>query len=501
MYCRACLSTRSLPRGNRLRALVRGGVIVCALIFATLSIASAQPEIGFELVASGVPNVTSITHAGDGSGRLFLTTQPGQILIFDGSQVLPQPFLDISSVVLNGGERGLLGLAFHPNYAANGFFYVDYTDASGDTVVARYSVSGNPNAADPGSAAVILNVAQPFPNHNGGQLQFGPDGFLYIAMGDGGSGGNGQNLGALLGKLLAIDVDGGVPYAIPPDNPFVGVQGARGEIWAYGLRNPWRFSFDRQTGDMFIGDVGQDMWEEVDFQPADSLGGENYGWRLMEGNHCFNPPVGCDDGSLTLPIIEYSHSLGGCSVTGGYRYRGAANPDLLGVYFFADFCTGQIWGATEDVFGGWLVAELLDTPFSINTFGEDENGELYFAHLSPFDGAIYRIVSVTPLSAIHLATPANESVLASPPTFSWTPDGGTNNTYAVDLAFEVTGPYLSTRERLRLVINEPTWTMPENIWNLIPSGSFIFWRVRGADLDAAPPTIIFSTEVFFFFKQ
>jgi hypothetical protein len=270
---------------------------------------------------------------------------------------------------------------------------VNYTNTEGDTVIARYTVSGYPNVADQNSALVLLKTTQPFQNHNGGQLQFGPDGYLYIGMGDGGSGGdpqnNAQNPGMLLGKMLRIDIDGGVPYAIPASNPFVGNPEVLDEIWAFGLRNPWRFSFDRETGDLFIGDVGQGSWEEVNFQPATSPGGENYGWRLMEGTHCYNPSTNCNDGALTLPIIEYDHSAG-CSVTGGYRYRGIRIQDLFGVYLYADYCTGLIWGATEDGNGGWMVRELLDTDFRITTFGEGETGEIYLADFG--SGTIYQIV-------------------------------------------------------------------------------------------------------------
>ncbi len=355
----------------------------------------ATPSLSLELVATGLNRPVAITHAGDGSGRLFLTLQAGQILIYDGTQVLSTPFLDISALVSCCGERGLLSVAFHPDYEHNGFFYVNYTNTLGDTVIARYTVSADPNVADPNSALILLTIAQPFANHNGGQLQFGPDGYLYIGMGDGGSGGdpqnNAQNPGVLLGKLLRIDVDHGTPYSIPPDNPFVDNPEVRDEIWALGLRNPWRFSFDRLTGDLFIGDVGQNDWEEVDFQPANSAGGENYGWRLMEGNHCFNPPVNCNNGSLILPILEYSHSLG-CSITGGYRYRGTRNPQFYGTYFYGDYCAGRIWGATGDENGQWTTTELLDTDFSISTFGEDEAGEIYLAHLATNNGAIYRLV-------------------------------------------------------------------------------------------------------------
>jgi hypothetical protein len=339
-----------------------------------------------------------ITHAGDGSGRLFIVLQGGRIVIFDGVQILSPPFLDISSLVSSGGERGLLGAAFHPNYVGNGFFYVSYTDTTGASVIARYSISLDPNRAGPASDVIILTIPQPFSNHNGGQLHFGPDGYLYIGVGDGGSGGdpqnNGQDLGTLLGKILRIDVDSGLPFTVPPDNPFVGIIGARDEIWSFGLRNPWRFSFDRLTGDMFIGDVGQNSWEEVNFQPSTSTGGENYGWRLMEGNSCFNPTTNCNNGTLTLPILVYNHSVG-CSVTGGYRYRGSKNANLNGLYLYGDFCTGLIWGAQEDGPDGWNTTVLLDTNFSISTFGEDESGEIYFAHLSATNGAIYKVVQST----------------------------------------------------------------------------------------------------------
>jgi glucose/arabinose dehydrogenase len=286
----------------------------------------AAPQIDLQPVASGLANPTAITHAGDGSGRLFITLQAGRIVIYSGISILASPFLDITSLVASGGERGLLSVAFHPNYRNNGVFFVDYTNTAGDIVIARYSVSQDPNVADPNSAAILLTIPHPnFANHNGGQLQFGPDGYLYIGVGDGGSAGDpsnhGQSLDTPLGKLLRIDVNGAPPYAIPGDNPFVRVMGALPEIWAYGLRNPWRFSFDRSTNDLFIADVGQDSWEEVDFQPA-GQGGQNYGWRLMEGNHCFNPSSNCNPGGLTLPILEYEHGPGdsiGCSISGGYR--------------------------------------------------------------------------------------------------------------------------------------------------------------------------------------
>ena len=367
------------------------------ILFGFSGVLKAAAEIQIEAVITGLDNPVSITHAGDGSARLFITQLSGQILIFDGSQILPQPFLDIGSLVSTGGERGLFSVSFHPEYTNNGFLFVNYTDINGDTVVARYSVSADPNVVDANSAFILFTAAQPFTNHNGGQLQFGPDGFLYIGMGDGGSGGdpsnNAQTLSNVLGKILRIDVDGSGPYSIPPDNPFIGVPGARAEIWAWGLRNPWRFGFDRLTGDLFVADVGQNTLEEVNYQPVDSLGGENYGWRLMEGSNCFNPAVNCNTGLLTLPILEYDHSLG-CSITGGYRYRGNENPGLSGVYLYGDFCEGLIWGATQNIVGEWTTTVLLDTDLSISAFGEDENGELYLAHFSSGDGTIYRISEV-----------------------------------------------------------------------------------------------------------
>ena len=279
------------------------------------------PTIQLEQVAFGFTSPVTVTNADDGSGRLFIVQQPGQVLILINGTILPTPFLDISDLVSCCGEQSLLGLAFHPDYANNGFFYVDYTDNAGNTVVARYTVSAkDPNVGDPDSAYAILTQAQPFPNHNGGQITFGPDGYLYIALGDGGSGGdpqeNGQNLQTWLGKILRVDINSdGFPgdpnrnYAVPPDNPFVGDPNALDEIWAYGVRNPWRFSFDRETGDLFIADVGQNSWEEIDFQPAASTGGENYGWDVLEGMHCFedDPPGSCNqflNGGSTLPVLR-----------------------------------------------------------------------------------------------------------------------------------------------------------------------------------------------------
>lgn len=382
------------------------GVVWMFSILASMDQAMAQLQI--EPVVTGLAAPTSITHAGDGSGRLFVTLRRGQIVILTGGQVLAKPFLDISQLVsCCEGERGLLSLAFHPSYAANRYFFVNYTDLNGDTVVARYRASAaDPNSANPHSAVIVLNVKQPFANHNGGQLQFGLDGLLYIGMGDGGSSGDpgnrAQNLGVLLGKMLrirvSVTVSASPPYTVPADNPFVGTIGARPEIWALGLRNPWRFSFDRQTGQLFIGDVGQENWEEIDLQKANSRGGENYGWRLMEGRHCFNPASGCNDGSLLLPVLEYNHRdttpNPNCSITGGYRYRGVQIPTLAGRYLFADFCSGRIWGARFVPGTGWRKTLLRTFAGRINTFGEDEQGEIYFADYS--SGSIFRITGFVP---------------------------------------------------------------------------------------------------------
>lgn len=368
------------------------------LLLAFSAFADDTPTIELERVTGGVLNPVAITHAGD--SRLFITLQDGRIVIWNGTQLLAQPFLDIRNRVLSGGERGLLSVAFHPQYAQNGLFFVDYTNTVGDTVIARFNVSPtDPNRADPNSFVHLMTIQQPFANHNGGQLAFGPDGYLYIGMGDGGSGGDpgnrAQNLLDLLGKILRIDVNAPT-YTVPPSNPFVGQSSKRNEIWAYGLRNPWRFSFDRATGDLWIADVGQGSWEEIDFQPATSIGGENYGWRKMEGTHCFNPTSNCSEPGFVMPIAEYSHSGGACSATGGYVYRGGRSPRLHGTYLFGDYCNGVIRGTFRDATTGVATTRvLLDTPLTISTFGEDMNGELYVADYN--NGVLYRLFDSKPM--------------------------------------------------------------------------------------------------------
>ncbi len=340
---------------------------------------------------SGLQKPLGMADPQDGSGRLFFLEQPGMIRIYQNGQLLSTPFLDIRSQVgSRGTEQGLLGIALHPDYKQNGYFYVNYTNTSGNTVIARYSVSANdPNQADPNSEKILLQVDQPYANHNGGSLVFGPDGFLYMGLGDGGSGGdphgNAQNVNVLLGKLLRVDVNQGDPYAIPPSNPFAN-GGGKPEIWAYGLRNPWRFSFDRLTGDLYIGDVGQNQWEEIDFRPADAPGGANFGWNYREGLHPYqgNPPAGVN---FVDPVYNYSHAKG-CSVTGGYVYRGQELPAFRGVYLFSDYCSGTVWGLLRDASGNWQSKELFQTGKNVTSFGQDGSGEIYLITQA---GEIYRL--------------------------------------------------------------------------------------------------------------
>lgn len=377
-------------------------MMVRTLFYAVMIALHATSLSANELELRALPLIRTLdrpvglAHAGDGSGRLFVVEQRGTIRVAKDHVVVSEPFLDVRNLVLCCGERGLLGLAFHPDFERNGYVFINYTDLAGDTVVARYRIAADdPDRLDPNSASIILRVAQPFSNHNGGHLAFGPDRFLYIGLGDGGSAGDpadrAQNRGELLGKMLRIDVDGAAPYAVPPSNPFVDVAGARGEIWALGLRNPWRYSFDRDTGDLWIADVGQGTWEEVNFQPFSSGGGENYGWRRMEGAHCFNPPAGCDDGTLTKPVAEYSHAEG-CSVTGGYVYRGRRYPALRGTYVYGDLCSGKIFGVTRSATGEFASRLLLQTNFTISSFGEDESGELLVVDYS---GAVHALIDAS----------------------------------------------------------------------------------------------------------
>lgn len=411
-----------------LRTALLAGLLLCA--------ARADAQIATTRVAAGLLYPVFVT-APAGDSRLFIVEQRGVIKILKNGTVLPTAFLDIDALITNpsgSDERGLLGLAFAPDYATSGFFYVYYTDLSGDSRIARYSVSADPDVANPASALNILFQDQPFTNHNGGTLLFGPDGYLYLGLGDGGSGedpfGNGQSLATILGKVIRIDPTGDdfpadplQNYRIPAGNPFVGVGGARGEIWSYGWRNPYRWSFDRANGNMYVGDVGQYCWEEVSFEPA-ATPGRNYGWSKIEGNHCFDPTIGCgatgcDSTGIVLPIREYSHSEDGfsCAITGGYVYRGTAIPSLRGAYFYADYCSGRIRSFRYD---GSTLTELTDRTaelapgggFSITSvsgFGEDGFGELYIVDRAAANGEIYKIVpdpdyvGVTPVPLNPLA--------------------------------------------------------------------------------------------------
>lgn len=341
------------------------------------------------LVVEGLNKPLALTHAGDGSGRLFILEQPGLVRVVQGGALLSTPFLDIRDrVVDRNNEQGLLGLAFHPAYENNGMFFVNYTGKGSDTYISRFSITSDPNIADPDSEKVLLRIPQPYANHNGGHLLFGPDGHLYIGTGDGGSAGdpqgNAQNLNSLLGKMLRIDVDHGDPYAIPVDNPFVD-GGGLPEIWAYGLRNPWRYAFDRVTGDLYIGDVGQNTWEEVDVLSASLPPGANLGWDFWEGTHAFEGTPS-QDAVMLPPVWEYDHTQG-CSITGGIPYRGAYK-DWSGIYFYADFCSGIIWGLLQDGSGAWQNQVLFQTSANITSFGEDETRELYRVDRT---GSVYRL--------------------------------------------------------------------------------------------------------------
>ena len=349
-------------------------------------------NLELEMVADGLKQPVLATHAGDGSGRLFIVEKGGTILALGEDDAQPQPFLDITDRVgSSSSEQGLLGLAFDPDFAANGRFFVYYTDRNGDTVISRFQASDDRATGDPGSEVVLLTQDQPAGNHNGGMLAFGPDGYLYAGLGDGGGAGdrydNGQNLGTILGTIIRLDVSGD-QAVVPVDNPLVSQDSARPEIWAYGLRNPWRFSFDRATGDLWIADVGQNQWEEINFQPAGDPGGENYGWPITEGTHCYGSDT-CDTAGLTMPVAEYEHGPG-CSVSGGYVYRGAQQPAMQGIYFYGDYCSGQIWGLAAGADGQWQDAQLLDSDAQISAFGETESGELLVVD---YGGTIYRLVN------------------------------------------------------------------------------------------------------------
>ena len=357
-------------------------------------VVNGTPNLQAALMASGLQSPLDVQVAPGDRARLFVVEQDGRIRIIRSRALAPAPFLDIVARVGSGGERGLLGLAFHPQYATNGRFFVNYTDRSGDTHVSEFRGSGD--AADPQSERELMFVRQPFSNHNGGGLAFGPDGMLYISLGDGGSSGdpmrNGQSLATRLGKLLRIDVNAGSPFGVPADNPFLGNAGALPEIYAFGLRNPWRFSFDRATGDLYIGDVGQNAVEEIDVETAPRRGGQNYGWNVMEGSRCFSPASGCNMSGLTMPVLDYPRSRG-ASVTGGVVYRGCRMPGYAGTYFYGDFVSSFVGsfrlsgGAASDQ-RDWSAQLRVQNP---SAFGVDVDGEVYIVGYS---GSVFRIEPV-----------------------------------------------------------------------------------------------------------
>jgi len=382
----------------RLSLLVLTAILLVATEYIPAKAAPPIPlNIHFETAVSGLNLPVFATHAGDGSGRLFIVERGGTVQILKNGSLLASPFLDIHSLVAqDGGEQGLLGLAFAPDYSSSGNFYIYYTALDYAVTLARYKVSADADIADAASAQILLSISKTATNHNGGMLAFGPDGFLYMGTGDGGGAGdtanNAQNRQSLLGKILRIDVSGGGAYHIPTSNPyFNNANGYRQEIWAYGLRNPWRWSFDRSAGDLYIADVGQNVQEEIDFQPAAGSGGLNYGWHVKEGNLCYNPLNCAAPENYSAPVAVYDHGTNdsnGCAVTGGYVYRGTAFPGLVGTYLYGDFCTGKLWGMARNTNNQWVNTLITDTGYNISSFGEDENGEMY---LLDYNGSLLRI--------------------------------------------------------------------------------------------------------------
>jgi len=369
------------------------------LFFTSQNYIQAQPVIGFSnFITSGLSSPVDITGAGDGTNRLFIVEQGGRIRIHNGTSLLATPFLDMSTLITSGGERGLLSAAFHPDYETNRYFFVYYTNLSGYITIGRYQAqAGNPNLADPLSGVVLLSIPKPFSNHNGGDLNFGPDGYLYFGTGDGGSGGDPNNYSqnglSLLGKMIRIDVNNFLTppyYTIPADNPYVADPAVDDHIWALGLRNPWRWSFDRNTNDMWIADVGQGSWEEVNFRAAGSTGGVNYGWRCYEGNAPYNTAGCLPQASYTSPIFVYPHvfATGGFSITGGFVYRGTEYPVLQGYYICADYVSGNVWLINSDGGGGWITRRQAGLPGNISGFGEADNGTLYAVSLG---GSVYKV--------------------------------------------------------------------------------------------------------------
>ena len=408
-----------------------------------------DPQVQLVQVATGLVDPVNVANAGDGSGRLFVVERTGTIRIVQDGQVMPEPFLDISSLVkIDFLEQGLLGLAFHPDYANNGRFFVYYShyQSNGAHILEEYSVSAdNPNVADPESGRILFHIPDPYTNHNGGTIHFGPDGYLYVAIGDGGRAGdpydNAQDLSNFFGKILRIDVDSEqMPYGIPEDNPFAAAgeflhssqyeeaayyhPDGSPEIWMYGLRNPWQFSFDRETGEMYIADVGQLFWEEVNVAEA-GAGGQNYGWDLLEGSHCYPGDVAECLPFGVGPVAEYGHETGSCSITGLGVYRGETSPSLNGIYFNSDYCSGNIWGLVRDDAGSWVYAELLDTSLLVTGAGQGEDGELYATSCSclfgrdydPYtqsQGIVWQLMAADQVPADAVTAPTEAAAEATP---------------------------------------------------------------------------------------
>lgn len=383
-------------------------VLIIAILLTSLAAAQdtepvttreAAPDpsaISLTLVANGFFRPVLLTNAGDDTGRLFILEQNGRIWIYLDGQILPQAFLDLTdrvsqSVTRGYSELGLLGLAFPPDFADTGVFYIHYNDRNNRTTLSQFNLSDDPNIGDPASEVVLLTLNQPFPNHNGGEIAFGPnDGYLYIGLGDGGSAGDpldtGQNPSDWFGSILRIAVTGDGTYTVPEDNPSSSREGFAPEVWSYGLRNPYRFSFDSATGDMYIADVGQNVWEEINFQPAESVGGENYGWSDYEASAAYSTSAVPTD--MTYPVAEYRHEAGRCSVTGGYVYRGASVPELQGVYLYGDYCSGETWATWRNTDGEWQTELFVSVGENVTGFGQDEAGEIYIV---TYNGDIYRI--------------------------------------------------------------------------------------------------------------
>ncbi|MBW4521164.1 MAG: PQQ-dependent sugar dehydrogenase [Scytolyngbya sp. HA4215-MV1] len=477
-------SARTLTQRSRLTELDSSRDLNAGAISSVSSASQlALPGITLTPFVSGFSQPTEIANAGDGTGRLFVVERNGHVRIVQNGAVLATPFLDISTQVRSQGqEQGLLGLAFAPDYASSGYFYVNYINSAGNTVIARFHVSSNPNVANAASEEIVLTIAQPFANHNGGKLAFGPDGYLYIGMGDGGGGGDPQNLAqnpnSLLGKILRIDVNPNTSrtYTIPASNPFLTNHDpqnlVRDEIWALGLRNPWRFSFDRLAGDLYIADVGQDNFEEVDFQRFNSRGGENYGWSIMEGFSVFKPG---NTAGLIAPVVTYNHTQGE-SITGGFVYRGPVVSPLQGAYLYADFVNGKIWGVKRNG-TSWQPSLLLDSPYNISTFGEDEAGNLYIADFS--NGGIYRLG--IPASPDHPGLIAWRND-ATGEQFLWRMNGTTaTGTVALN------PPVPDINWQIQAAADFTGDGQVDLVWRNQATGAQVFWQMNGTTAIATIP--------------